>query len=150
MKTKMEPAMLVGEIQELLRGLLAQGARLPKHLMLYVKNMIFFDGAIAHLAPDLNMFEEGTDLYVGGKIARFKLHKYAKPGRNLGRTMAFIDVEWRGNEFPAVCFFDSFELWGGYFEVDAPVIMKTTKTDRGSLSVVDVIRLDWLLDGKEQ
>jgi ubiquinone biosynthesis protein len=61
--TKMEPELLVREIQEVLRGLLAQGARLPKHLMLYVKNMLFFDGAIAHLAPDLNMFEEVAKIY---------------------------------------------------------------------------------------
>jgi ubiquinone biosynthesis protein len=61
--TKMEPEMLVREIQAVLRGLLAQGARLPKHLMLYVKNMLFFDGAIAHLAPDLNMFEEVAKTY---------------------------------------------------------------------------------------
>ncbi|MGH7785858.1 MAG: ABC1 kinase family protein [Candidatus Binatia bacterium] len=61
--TKMEPEHLVREIQEVLRGLLAQGARLPKHLMLYVKNMLFFDGAIAHLAPDLNMFEEVARIY---------------------------------------------------------------------------------------
>lgn len=61
--TKMEPELLVREIQEVLRGLLAQGARLPKHLMLYVKNMLFFDGAIAHLAPDLNMFDEVAKIY---------------------------------------------------------------------------------------
>ena len=61
--TKMEPERLVREIQDVLRGLLAQGARLPKHLMLYVKNMLFFDGAIAHLAPDLNMFEEVAKIY---------------------------------------------------------------------------------------
>jgi ubiquinone biosynthesis protein len=61
--TKMEPELLVREIQEVLRGLLSQGARLPKHLMLYVKNMLFFDGAIAHLAPDLNMFEEVAKIY---------------------------------------------------------------------------------------
>ena len=61
--TKMAPDALVREIQEVLRGLLAQGARLPKHLMLYVKNMLFFDGAIAHLAPDLNMFEEVAKIY---------------------------------------------------------------------------------------
>jgi ubiquinone biosynthesis protein len=61
--TTMEPEQLVREIQEVLRGLLTQGARLPKHLMLYVKNMLFFDGAIAHLAPDLNMFEEVAKIY---------------------------------------------------------------------------------------
>lgn len=54
---------LVSEIQDLLKGLLAHGARLPKHLMLYVKNMIFFDGAIAQLAPDLDLFAEVTRIW---------------------------------------------------------------------------------------
>jgi hypothetical protein len=41
-------------------------------------------------------------------------------------------------------------MWGGYFGWDAPIIAKVERTDKGSLSLVDVIRLDWLLDGKEQ
>lgn len=99
---------------------------------------------------ETQMVERGMDCYIGGKIARCKTHKSAKPGRNLGRTMAFLDVEWRGNEFPVVCFFEAFELWGGYFEVDAPIIAKVERTEKGSLALLDVIRLDWLLDGKEQ
>lgn len=99
---------------------------------------------------ETQMFEHGQDFYIGGKVVRCKTHKSSKPGRNLGRTMAFLDIAWRGNEFPVVCFFDSFEMWGSYFEIDAPVIAKVEKTDKGSLSLVDVIRLDWLLDGKEQ
>jgi ubiquinone biosynthesis protein len=54
---------LVAEVQSVLKALLAQGARLPKHLMLYVKGMLFFDGAIAVLAPDLNLFEEVANIY---------------------------------------------------------------------------------------
>ena len=54
---------LVREIQALLKGLLKQGARLPKQLMLYVKNMIFFDGAITRLAPDLDIFAEFARIY---------------------------------------------------------------------------------------
>jgi ubiquinone biosynthesis protein len=61
--TKMSGDQLVREIQDVIRGLLAQGAKLPKHLMLYVKDMLFFDGAIAQLAPDLNMFEELAKIY---------------------------------------------------------------------------------------
>ncbi|MGH0035000.1 MAG: ABC1 kinase family protein [Myxococcota bacterium] len=60
---KMGGEELVGEIQTVIKGLMAQGARLPKHLMLYVKNMLFFDGAIAQLAPDLNMFEEVAKIF---------------------------------------------------------------------------------------
>jgi ubiquinone biosynthesis protein len=77
--TKMEPDRLVREIQEVLRGLLGQGARLPKHLMLYVKNMLFFDGAIAHLAPDLNMFEEVAKIY-----AYFALNHAERIERDVG------------------------------------------------------------------
>ena len=31
---------------------------MPKELMLFVKNMVFLDGAIATLAPDLDLFAE--------------------------------------------------------------------------------------------
>ena len=40
------------------KALLGYGARLPKELMLFVKNMVFLDGAIATLAPDLDLFAE--------------------------------------------------------------------------------------------
>ena len=36
----------------------ARRARAPKELMLFVKNMMFLDGAIARLAPDLDILEE--------------------------------------------------------------------------------------------
>jgi ubiquinone biosynthesis protein len=49
---------LVREIQRTVKGLLGIGARLPKELMLFVKNMVFLDGAIATLAPDLDLFAE--------------------------------------------------------------------------------------------
>jgi len=101
-------------------------------------------------ASDLTLVERGVDVYIGGKINRVKVHKSTKPGRNLGRSMAFLEIQWRGNEFEVVCFFDAFELWGAFFDVEAPIIAKVEKTDKGSLSLIDVIRLDWLLDGKDQ
>jgi len=61
--TKMSGEELAAEIQDVLKGLLAQGARLPKHLMLYVKGMLFFDGAVATLAPDLDMFSQIARIY---------------------------------------------------------------------------------------
>jgi ubiquinone biosynthesis protein len=61
--TKMAGHELVAEIQDVVKGLLRHGARLPKPLMLYVKGMLFFDGAIAQLAPDLNMFAEIAKIY---------------------------------------------------------------------------------------
>jgi ubiquinone biosynthesis protein len=61
--TKMASEELVSEIQEVLRGLLKHGARLPKHLMLYVKNMLFIDGSIGRYAPDVNLFGEMGKIY---------------------------------------------------------------------------------------
>ena len=49
---------LVAEMQHSIKTLLGIGARLPKELMLFVKNMMFLDGAIATLAPDLDLFAE--------------------------------------------------------------------------------------------
>jgi ubiquinone biosynthesis protein len=49
---------MVREIQRVVKALLGYGARLPKELMLYVKNMVFLDGAIARLAPDLDILAE--------------------------------------------------------------------------------------------
>jgi len=49
---------LVHWLQELTKKLLEHGVRAPKELMLFVKNMMFLDGAIARLAPDLDILEE--------------------------------------------------------------------------------------------
>ena len=49
---------LVAEMQHSIKTLLGIGARLPKELMLFVKNLMFLDGAIATLAPDLDLFAE--------------------------------------------------------------------------------------------
>lgn len=56
--TTLTPDELVGELQRSIKALLALGARMPKELMLFVKNLVFLDGAIATLAPDLDLFGE--------------------------------------------------------------------------------------------
>jgi ubiquinone biosynthesis protein len=43
--------------------LLGYGARAPKELMLFVKNMMFLDGATATLAPDLDILGEMAQIY---------------------------------------------------------------------------------------
>ena len=60
--TSMSPEELVAELQRILKALLGYGARLPKPLMLYVKNLIFLDGAIGTLAPELDMFAVVTKI----------------------------------------------------------------------------------------
>ena len=56
--TTMDADELVNEIQKTIKALLGIGARLPKELMLFIKNMVFLDGAIATLAPDLDILSE--------------------------------------------------------------------------------------------
>jgi ubiquinone biosynthesis protein len=51
---------MVAEVQRVVKAMLGYGARLPKELMLYVKNLVFLDGAIAALAPDLDLIGEVT------------------------------------------------------------------------------------------
>jgi ubiquinone biosynthesis protein len=51
---------------------------MPKELMLYVKNMVFIDGAIARLAPDLDLL---------GEIASISMTFAEKHGERLGREL---------------------------------------------------------------
>jgi ubiquinone biosynthesis protein len=55
---KMSGEEMVAELQQTVKQLLAFGARLPKVLMLFVKDMLFIDGAILHLAPDIDLLGE--------------------------------------------------------------------------------------------
>jgi ubiquinone biosynthesis protein len=49
---------LTAQMQDVVKKLLAYGARMPKELMLFVKDMLFLDGALATLAPDVDLFDE--------------------------------------------------------------------------------------------
>jgi ubiquinone biosynthesis protein len=69
---------LVAEVQRVVKALLGYGARLPKELMLYVKNMVFLDGAIARLAPDLDLLSE---------ITKISLMFAERHGERLGREL---------------------------------------------------------------
>ncbi|MFP5320222.1 MAG: AarF/ABC1/UbiB kinase family protein, partial [Acidimicrobiia bacterium] len=60
--TKMDGDALVAEIQRVIKALLGYGAKIPKELMLFTKNLVFVDGAIATLAPDLDILQEIADI----------------------------------------------------------------------------------------
>jgi len=70
---------LVHELQDLTKKLLAYGARAPKELMLFVKNMMFLDGAIARLAPALDILQE-IELVHTEIAARYGLRLAAELG----------------------------------------------------------------------
>jgi ubiquinone biosynthesis protein len=75
---------LIKEVQRVVKALLGYGARMPKELMLYVKNMVFLDGAIARLAPDLDILAE---------IANISVHFAQTHGERLGRELG---IDHRG------------------------------------------------------
>ena len=52
------PEALLAEVRELTKRLLEYGAKFPKILMLFVKDLLFIDGSLATLAPDVDLFAE--------------------------------------------------------------------------------------------
>ena len=61
--TQMSAEDLMAEMRDITKKLLAYGARVPKELMLFVKNMMFLNSATAILAPDLDMLEQMMSIY---------------------------------------------------------------------------------------
>lgn len=55
---KMSVEQLTGEMRELTKRLLGYGARMPKELMLFVKDLLFLDGSMAIMAPDVDLLAE--------------------------------------------------------------------------------------------
>jgi ubiquinone biosynthesis protein len=56
--TKLSQDQLLAEMQRVVKALLGYGARMPKTLMLYVKNLIFLSSMIGHLAPEIDLIGE--------------------------------------------------------------------------------------------
>jgi ubiquinone biosynthesis protein len=82
---------LVHEIQKTIKALLGIGARLPKELMLFIKNMVFLDGAVATLAPELDII---------GQIGEVSMHFATAHGERiaaeLGLEMGSYELDLSG------------------------------------------------------
>ena len=78
---------LVKEVQRIVKAMLGYGAKMPKELMLYVKNMVFLDGAIARLAPDLDLIGE-----IQGISMLFAKRHGERLGRELGIDHTQIEI----------------------------------------------------------
>lgn len=83
--TTLSPEQLTAEIQGVVKALLGAGARLPKPLMLFVKNLVFLDGAIATLAPDLDLF---------GEIAAIALYFSQRHGQQIATEAGLGPNSW--------------------------------------------------------
>ena len=60
--TTLSREQLVDEINVVIKNLLGYGASMPRELMLFAKNLVFLDAAIATLTPDLDLFAEITSI----------------------------------------------------------------------------------------
>jgi ubiquinone biosynthesis protein len=89
--TTLSPDELVQEVKDLVKALLSSGARMPKELMLYVKNLVFLDGAIATLAPDLDLFAEIT-----GIATYFATTHGDRLTRDMGVDPRSVDLDLEG------------------------------------------------------
>jgi ubiquinone biosynthesis protein len=69
---------LTSQIRDVTKALLGYGARMPKELMLYVKDMLFLDGALAVMAPDVDMIAE---------IVSIVMHFYERHGTRIAKEM---------------------------------------------------------------
>jgi ubiquinone biosynthesis protein len=81
---------LIGELSELTQKLLGYGARAPKELMLFVKNLMFLNAATATLAPDVDILGEIANVYV-----YFSQHHGERIVRDIGfdPARAAIDLD---------------------------------------------------------
>ncbi|NNN20281.1 MAG: AarF/ABC1/UbiB kinase family protein [Acidimicrobiaceae bacterium] len=73
--TTLTPEELSAQVREITKALLGYGAKMPKELMLFIKNMLFLDSSMPKYAPDVDIFAEITSLATyfatkhGAKIA---------------------------------------------------------------------------------
>ena len=65
--TQIDPDELMAQLKEVTKALLGYGARMPKELMLFVKNMLFLSSVIGTMAPDVDLF--GEILHISGYFA---------------------------------------------------------------------------------
>ncbi len=84
--TTLDAQELVTELQRVVKALLGYGAQIPKELMLFVKNMMFLDGAIARLAPELDLL---------GEIAEVAAYFASAHGARLAAEMGMDPAEYR-------------------------------------------------------
>jgi ubiquinone biosynthesis protein len=82
---------MVAELRDVTKALLGYGARLPKELMLFVKDMLFLNGAMATMAPDVDILGELLAV-----ITYFTERHGAQIARDVGLDLAATPVDLEG------------------------------------------------------
>ena len=76
--TTMDAEQLTQEIREMAKSLLEYGARMPKALMLFVKDMLFIDNSMATMAPDVDVL---------GQIVAILTHLQTRHGDRIAQDL---------------------------------------------------------------
>ncbi len=85
------PEDLLAEVRDLTKRLLEYGAKFPKILMLFVKDLLFVDGSLATLAPDLDLFSE-----IQGIAAYFTSRYGERIARDIGIDPRLHPIDMNG------------------------------------------------------
>jgi ubiquinone biosynthesis protein len=82
---------MMAELRDVTKALLGYGARLPKELMLFVKDMLFLNGAMATMAPDVDILGELVAI-----VTYFTERHGAQIARDVGLDLADSPVDLDG------------------------------------------------------
>ncbi len=82
---------MVEQLREVTKALLGYGARLPKELMLFVKDILFLNGAMATMAPDVDILGE-----ILAVVTYFNEHHGEQIARDVGVDLARTPVDLEG------------------------------------------------------
>ncbi len=82
---------MVDELREVTKALLGYGARLPKELMLFVKDILFLNGAMATMAPDVDILGE-----ILAVVTYFNEHHGEQIARDVGLELARTPIDLDG------------------------------------------------------
>ncbi len=82
---------LLGELRAITAALLGIGARLPKPLMLFVKDLLFLNGSMATMAPDVDLLGE-----VVAVVEHFTRNHGERIARDIGQQLATAPTDLAG------------------------------------------------------
>lgn len=86
--TTMTPEELTDELREVAKALLGYGAKLPKELMLLVKNLLFLNGAVATMAPDVDILAQ-----IGDIASYFATHHGERIAKEVGIDPRLVPID---------------------------------------------------------
>jgi ubiquinone biosynthesis protein len=82
---------MVAELRDVTKALLGYGARMPKELMLFIKDILFLNGAMATMAPDVDILGE-----ILAVVTYFTQHHGEQIAREVGVELLETPIDLDG------------------------------------------------------